>query len=172
LTGYRGTGKSTVARLLAAAVGWSAVDTDDLVEQAAGKSIAQVFANDGEPAFRDLEEQVVAEVCSRKAAVVALGGGAILRPASRARIAAAGSVVWLTADAPTLAKRLGADATTGARRPNLTDQGGLEEIKQVLTQRAPIYRASADLQISTQDQSPASIAAEIARHFQLTSEDE
>ena len=167
LTGYRGTGKTTVARLLADAIGWKWVDTDDLVEQAAGTSIAEFFAERGEPAFRELEQQVVIEATDLSQTVIALGGGAILSDASRERIDLAGPIVWLTADAKTLAARLAADATTGARRPNLTAQGGLAEIEQVLAQRAPIYRASADLEISTMRRSPASIVDEIAQRLGL-----
>jgi shikimate kinase len=80
LIGYRGTGKSTVARELAARLGWDWVDADDLIEQRAGKSIAAIFSDDGETAFRDLESDVVNELCGRQRTIVALGGGS--RPRS------------------------------------------------------------------------------------------
>ncbi|MEN1680978.1 MAG: shikimate kinase [Planctomycetota bacterium] len=162
LCGYRGTGKTSVARPLAARLGWDWVDTDDRIEQAAGKSIAAIFAEDGETAFRDLEERIVAETCGRDRLVVALGGGAVLREATRRRLREAGRVVGLTADAATLAQRITGDAATGARRPNLTAAGGLAEIEQVLAERQPIYQEVADLQLSTEGRPPEAIADAIA----------
>ena len=140
LIGYRGTGKTTVGRRLAERLDWAFVDADDAVERAAGKSIAEIFAADGETAFRDLEQQTVAELTQRPNTVVSLGGGAVLRSENRAAIRAGGTVVWLTASPTTIHARINADATTGARRPNLTSQGGLAEIKQLLHQREAFYR--------------------------------
>src|SRR4030042_1459888 len=77
LIGYRGTGKTTVARLLAERLGWDWIDADDEIERRAGKSIAAIFADDGEPAFRDLEASVVAELSRWRRSIVALGGGAV-----------------------------------------------------------------------------------------------
>ncbi len=82
LIGYRGTGKSEVARQLALRLGWDWVDADVEVELKAGKSIAAIFADDGEPAFRELEAAVLAELVQRDRAVLALGGGVVLRPAN------------------------------------------------------------------------------------------
>src|SRR4029079_3154262 len=94
LIGYRGTWKSTIAPLLAERLSYDWIDADDELELRAGKSIAQIFADDGEGEFRDLETQIFAELSRRSRAVVALGGGAILREANRAAIRAAGPVVW------------------------------------------------------------------------------
>ena len=162
LIGYRGTGKTAVAQRLALALGWEWVDADVEIELCAEKSIAEMFAQDGEAAFRDLEESIVARLCQRTSQVVALGGGAVLRLATRERIRQAGLVVWLTATPPTIAARLAADATTTTRRPNLTPQGGLAEIEQVLRERSPIYQACADLTIDTESRSPQQVADEIA----------
>lgn len=170
LTGYRGTGKSTVARLLAAELGWESVDSDDVIEQQAGKTIAAMFDENGEPAFRDLEQQVIAELADNEQMVIALGGGAILCEATRQRLKQSGPVVWLTASPAILAKRLAADPTTGDRRPNLTIGEGktssqLAEIEQVLALRTPIYQACADVVVETEKRSPQEIVAEIARWF-------
>jgi shikimate kinase len=84
LIGYRGTGKTTVARLLAARLGWQWFDADVELERQAGKTIKQIFAEGGEAAFRDWEEKIVAQLTAQSNLVIALGGGAILRPQSRA----------------------------------------------------------------------------------------
>lgn len=162
LIGYRGCGKSTVGRLLAERLGWESIDSDDVAEAEAGKSIAAIFAGDGEPAFRDLEERVVAELCRREHAVVALGGGAVLREATRKRLAAAGPVVWLTAPAETLARRIAGDRSTAARRPSLTGLSGLDEVRRVLAEREPIYAECATVSLDAEARSPAELAGEIA----------
>ena len=76
LIGYRATGKTTLARLLAQRLGWDWIDADVEIERQAGKSIARMFAEDGEPAFRDLEARVIADLCGRPRLVLAAGGGA------------------------------------------------------------------------------------------------
>src|SRR5690348_8112419 len=93
LIGYRGTGKSLVARELARILGFQSIDSDDVIEDRAGKSIARIFAEDGEPAFRDLEAEVVAKLSRIEQTVVALGGGAVLRDENRQAICAAGPVI-------------------------------------------------------------------------------
>jgi shikimate kinase len=161
LIGYRGTGKTTVAQLLAERLGWDWIDADDEIERRAGKSIADIFAKEGEQSFRDLESSVVAELCRWRRSVVALGGGAVLSEANRTAIRLAGVVVWLTASVDTLAQRLAADASTPSRRPHLTESGGLREIETLLATREPIYRSVATLEVDTEDKTPAEIADDI-----------
>jgi shikimate kinase len=161
LIGYRGTGKSTVARLVALALGWEWIDADVEIEWRAGKSIKTIFDDDGEPAFRDLESAILAELCRRDRAVLALGGGVVLREENRHAIKAAGPVVWLAASAETLAQRIAADATTVERRPNLTAQGGITEIITMLGTRDPLYRDCASLVVDTEGKTPAEVAGEI-----------
>lgn len=166
LIGYRGTGKSTVARQLAEQLEAQAVDSDELIAQRAGCSIAEIFAQQGEPAFRDLEQQVVAELAAGEPQVVALGGGAVLREANRQAIAGA-PVVWLQASPAVLAQRLAADSISASQRPSLTRAGLLGEIEQVLTERTPVYRQCATFEVDTEGRSPAEVAEVIYR--QLTS---
>src|SRR5438034_11361464 len=97
LVGYRGTGKTAVGGLLAGALGWSFADADARLEAAAGKSVADVFRDEGEPGFRDREAAVLAELCRAERHVVATGGGVVLRPANRELLRRSGHVVWLTA---------------------------------------------------------------------------
>ncbi len=161
LIGYRGTGKTTVARLLAQRLGWDWIDADDEVERRAGKSIVAIFADEGEAAFRELETNIVAELCRRRRTVVALGGGAVLSEPNRTAIRLAGTVVWLTATVDTLAKRLAADEKTNTQRPHLTAVGGLSEIETLLATREPIYRACATFEVDTEERTPAEIVDEI-----------
>ena len=122
-------------------LGWDWVDADVEVELAAGRSIAAIFADEGEPAFRDLEAAVLADLIQRDHIVLALGGGVVLRPSNRTLIRQAGRVVWLTATPQTIAARLAADATTSSRRPNLTAAGGLDEIRRLLDERVAVVSA-------------------------------
>ncbi len=161
LIGYRATGKSTLARLLAEKLGWDWIDADVEIEARAGKSIARIFAEDGEPAFRDLEADVIAELCRRERLVLAAGGGAPLRPASRRAMREGGQVIWLKARPETIQGRMASDATTAARRPSLTNKSSLEEIVHLLAVREPVYRESAHWTIETEGKSPESIADEI-----------
>jgi shikimate kinase len=164
LIGFRCTGKTTVARLLAEKLGWDWSDADSLLEARYGKSIRQIFASEGEAGFRDKEEQIFAEFCQLQRCVVATGGGVILRDINRQRMRSAGKVVWLTADAQTIWDRFQADPATSNRRPPLT-VGGLAEIEEVLKIREPLYRGCADLIISTTERSTEEIAQQIAQEL-------
>jgi len=161
LIGYRGTGKTTVARVLAELWSWECIDADEEIERRAGKSIAAIFAEEGESMFRSLETAVVAELACRKRAVVALGGGAVLSEANRTAIRRGGIVIWLTATPETIAKRLATDVRTATQRPNLTTTGGFSEIKDLLAFREPIYRECATFVVDTENKKPAEIVDEI-----------
>lgn len=161
LIGYRGTGKSTVARLLAATLGWERVDTDELIEQATGREIREIFATDGEAAFRDLESQAIKGCAGRRRTVIATGGGAVLRPENRHALRESGRLVWLTAPPSVIIGRLREDPGTASRRPPLTSADGLDEILRVLAEREPVYRSCADLTIDTQGRSPQEVTETI-----------
>jgi shikimate kinase len=161
LVGARGTGKTTVGRMLADALGWRFVDADDAIEAVAGKSVAAIFQDEGEAAFRELEAAAVGAWVGVDRLVLATGGGAVLRADSRQALKQCGLVVWLTAPPAVLWGRLQADPATAARRPNLTATGGLEEVEQVLAAREPLYRETATLAVDTAGRSPAEVAAVI-----------
>jgi len=161
LVGYRGTGKTTVARLLAARLHWDVHDSDEEVERTAGKSIAEIFAANGEATFRQMEVDAISTLCLLDPVVLSVGGGAVLRVENRQALRTNGSVVWLQARPTTLLARIQQDATTGARRPNLTSRGGLEEILQLLDVREPLYRETAHLAVDTEGKEPAQVAEEI-----------
>jgi shikimate kinase len=156
LIGYRGTGKTTVARLLAQRLGWKWLDADAELEARHGRSIRAIFADEGEAGFRDKEAAVLADLCTLKGHVIASGGGVVLRPENRERLRAAGKVVWLTGDARTLWARLQQDTSTPERRPNLT-QGGLAEIEELLKAREPFYAACAHFTVNTTGRSPEEV---------------
>jgi len=161
LIGYRGTGKTTVAQLVAGRLGWPWLDTDVEIERQAGQSIAEIFARSGESAFRDWETRVLEESLKCQAAVIALGGGIILRERNRKLLQPGGKTVWLTALPETLWKRIAQDAMTAGRRPNLTTGGGLNEIEEILAKRLPLYRECADWVVDTEGKSPAEVARDI-----------
>jgi shikimate kinase len=168
LIGYRGTGKTTVAQQLALALGWEWVDADVEVELRAGKSIAAIFADDGEQVFRDWEAQTLADSLRRERVVLAAGGGVVLREANRRLLAERARVVWLRASVETILARVAADSSTAGRRPNLTTAGGPAEVVQLLAQREPLYRKCAELEIDAECKSPGEIAAEIVRSLNLS----
>src|SRR3954464_5808418 len=121
LIGYRGSGKSAVAQQAALRLGWDWVDADVELELRAGKSIAAIFADDGEQVFRDTETAVLRELLKRDRTLLALGGGVVLREENRRMLRAAGGMtIWLSASPETLCARILADSTTAARRPSLT----------------------------------------------------
>src|SRR5262249_557274 len=117
LIGYRCTGKTTVARLLAENLGWDWIDADSALEARYEKSIRQIFAEEGEAGFRDKEKKIFAELCQLRGHVIATGGGVVLRDINRQRMRSSGKVVWLTAEARTIWNRLQADPITAERRP-------------------------------------------------------
>ena len=161
LVGYRGSGKSSVGPLLADMLGCECVDSDDQIEFKAGKPITEIFSQDGEPAFRQLESEVLNELLSQPTGVIASGGGAILAERNRVKMREAGPVVWLQASAATLATRIGGDETSPSRRPNLTNKSVLDEVSDVLNARAPLYKACSTIQIETEGLEPAEIAKSI-----------
>jgi shikimate kinase len=150
LIGYRCTGKTTGARLLAGRVGWNWVDADETLEKRFGMTIRTIFEKEGEAAFRDKEALVLTDLCQQPQTVVATGGGVILREANRKLLIQSGIVVWLNADPRTIWNRLQTDPATFERRPSLS-VGGFAEIEEVLRVRAPLYRACAHIIVSTTD---------------------
>ncbi len=142
LIGIMGTGKTTVGRLLAAELGYRFFDTDVLIEQIAGKTINQIFADEGEEMFRDLESQVLSELAAYTKLTIATGGGIVLRRMNWSHLHN-GLVVWLDAPVEVLIERLGSDST----RPLLQTPNPALTLQTLLNQRRNLY-AEADLHIS------------------------
>ena len=152
LIGYRGSGKTTIGRRLADRLWQPFIDTDDLVVKKAGKSIKEIFEQEGEQRFRDLETEVVREVCTQPETVIAFGGGALDRDENREAIKQAGlRLVYFKCEPAELLKRIQNDPETAANRPALSNLGGsIEEIESVLARREPIWRniAGAELEVT------------------------
>lgn len=141
LIGYRGTGKSTVAEILARRLGLEAVSTDRRVEALAGASIPRIVERDGWERFRDLESEVIRGLAGADRLVVDTGGGAILRAGNVKELRTLGPVFLLEAAVPTLVSRI----EGGTDRPSLTGaKSFVDEVEEVLEVRRPLYRAAAD----------------------------
>ncbi|MGQ0810631.1 MAG: shikimate kinase [Nitrospiraceae bacterium] len=146
LIGYRGTGKSTVGKSLAARLDRRLVSTDDQVVTHARLSIPEIVQQFGWEHFRDLESDVCKDIATKDNLIIDTGGGAILRPQNVEWLKQNGILFWLTAEVPTLTTRIGGDF----QRPSLTGtKSFLEEIQEVLMQREPAYRAAAHHVIPT-----------------------
>jgi shikimate kinase len=156
LIGPPGAGKSTVGALLAATLGVSFTDTDAEIELRAGKPVSDIFVEDGEPVFRDLERAQVARVLEDSDGVVAVGGGAILDPQTQERLAGR-PVVYLETGFAEAAKRVG----LGQARPLLLSNPR-GTLKQLLDQRLPIYARLAWMTVGTDHADAEHVAAEIA----------
>lgn len=161
LIGYRGTGKSRIAPLLAERLQWPWADADVELERNSGRSIREIFATDGEPTFRQFERQQLVDLLKSPLLVLAAGGGAILNAETRADFRAAGPVVWLQADEATIADRILGDRPGSTHRPNLTAQGGRDEIRAMLAFRTPLYAETATMTVRTDGRHPQSVANEI-----------
>jgi shikimate kinase len=157
LIGYRGSGKTTVARLLAERLGWAWADADERLEERHGRTIRAIFAEEGEAGFRAKEADLLGELCRLERHIIATGGGVVLREENRRRLREAGPVVWLTADPASLWRRLRADSSTAERRPDLT-VGGLAEVEALLHQREEWYKACADWAVDTAGRSAEEVA--------------
>ena len=137
LIGMMGAGKTAVGRRVADELGMPFVDLDDVIAERLGCSIAQLWGREGEAAFRDLEAAAVARVAGSDAAVVATGGGAVLREANRDAMRRSGTVVWLRAEPEVLTARVG----DGDGRPLLA--GGVDALGGILAEREDHYAAAA-----------------------------
>ena len=155
LVGPPGAGKTTVGTAVAAHLGVPFADSDARIEATAGKSIPEIFFDDGEPAFRALEVTAVAEALGSFDGVLALGGGSILDERTRARLAGH-TVVYLSVELADAVKRVG----LGAGRP-LLSMNPRATLKYLMDQRRPLYASVATHTIATDGRTPEEIVAEV-----------
>ena len=156
LIGMMGVGKTTVGKLLAEEIGYRFVDTDEVIVKAAGKSINEIFTENGEPEFRKLESDVLAQVCAYTKLVVATGGGVVMQQQNWSYLHH-GLIIWLDAPIQIILQRLAADDT----RPLLQDANMESKLRSLLEQRQPMY-SQADLHITiSATETPEEIATRI-----------
>jgi shikimate kinase len=157
LIGMMGAGKSTTGHLLSKRLGWPYLDSDEEIYHQTGRTVPEIWKQDGEAAFRAEESRVLAEATTSDGpAVIAVAGGAVLDPDNRARIRGAGLVVWLRADVAVLAERVG----SGVGRP-LLEEGAAAAMQRLTEVRAPIYAELADLALDVDRMSPPQVVDRI-----------
>ncbi|UFS69654.1 shikimate kinase [Geomonas sp. RF6] len=159
LTGFMGCGKTSVGQVLAAITGFRFVDLDRAIVEEAGATVKEIFAGEGEPAFRRLESEVLAKVAQEEGIIVSTGGGAVIAEDNRSVMRQHGTIVNLTASVAALVERLSGDS----ERPLLQDDPSGERIATLMASREGYY-ADADLRIDTTGKTVEAIAAEIV-HF-------
>jgi shikimate kinase len=171
LVGYRGTGKSTVGRIVADQLKRTFLDADFELEARTGRSVSAILSEEGEPVFRDWERRTLAELIEQApTAVIATGGGAILCEVNRRRLCDFGFIVWLTAEPAELASRLRSDPCGLASRPALSTEGTIGEIARILAVRTPLYQGVADAVIETDGRRPDQVAAAILECWFVSSQ--
>lgn len=160
LVGVPGAGKSTVGAALARRLHRDFVDIDDEIVRRAGKPIADIFTQDGEPAFRDLEESVIAQMLGEGDTVVSLGGGALGRERTRDRLAGH-TVVWLHVDLSHAVDRVGLNRNRPLLLGNVRGQ-----LSDLMQRREPVYRDAADITVDTSDLTIDQVVDRIAQAVQ------
>ncbi|MDC3009416.1 shikimate kinase [Synechococcus sp. AH-736-G20] len=153
LVGMMGSGKTSTGRPLAERLGYGFVDSDAVIEQAAGCSIPDIFDRDGEAGFRSLESQVLSAISQRHSLVVATGGGVVTQPENWGMLHS-GIVIWLDVVPDQLLQRLNADSTV---RPLLQTADPEAALNALLNERRPLY-AEADLTVVINDETPEAVA--------------
>ena len=169
LMGARGCGKTTVGRLVASRLSVEFVDIDDVIVARAGKTIRQIFAADGEPAFRDIESAALADALRwLDGRVLSLGGGTVLRESNRDLLARSSAYrYYLRCDPEQLHTRIVADPNTAANRPALTKLGGsVEEVRELSAIREPLYRAAMTREIDVTSLTAKQVAMTILGEVQ------
>lgn len=157
LVGPPGSGKSTVGVLLAERLGVPFADSDALIEERAGKEISEIFLTDGEPAFRELEREVVVAALDSHPGVLSLGGGAVMGEQVRAALAGH-SVVFLSVGLAAGVRRVGLSTA----RPMLAGVNPRATYSSLLSERVPVYRSIAEYEIATDDLGPAGVSLAVA----------
>ena len=162
LIGFMGTGKTSVGRLVADQLHFEYLDTDELIQAQTGRSITEIFAREGEPAFRALEQKMVEELASRSKTVIATGGGLPVNPKNLASLKTHALVVSLWSSPEKIWERV----RHQAHRPLLHDENPQAKIRELLAAREPFYR-QADVLLNTDLRSVREVAQQVVYQFRL-----
>ena len=162
LIGFMGTGKTSVGRLVAELLDFEYLDTDEMIQAATGKTVTEIFKNDGEKNFRALEEKVVAELASRRKTVIATGGGLSTNPKNLASLKSCALIVCLWASPEKIWERV----KNQSHRPLLHDTNPQAKIRELLATRAPFYK-QADVLLNTELRSVREVAQQIVHQFRV-----
>jgi shikimate kinase len=161
LIGLPGSGKSTIGRRLAKSLGVVLLDTDAAIEQTTGRTIADIFANDGEKEFRRIEEEIIREALGTHDGVLSLGGGAITSPGVREALSGH-TVVYLEISAAEGVRRTGGSTV----RPLLAGGDRAEKFRALMTQRVPMYRRAATIRVNTNRRNPGAVVRYIVSQLE------
>ncbi len=165
LIGYRCSGKTSVGKMVAERLARSFLDTDTLIEDKARRSIEEIISRDGWEHFRDIEREVIREVSGLEGLVIATGGGVVTDEENVRNLKKNGFVVWLRGEVEVLKSRMEKDDETGKKRPSLTGEDPMKEIRKVLDVRNPLYGKACDLIIDTTRLTIQEVAESIIREF-------
>jgi len=157
LIGPMGAGKTTIGRQLANQLGLEFIDSDQEIQARTGVDIPTIFEYEGEEGFRDREEVVIDDLTQIEQRVLATGGGAVVRPANRQNLSARGIVVYLECSPEQQYERTYRDR----KRPLIQTEDPLASLKELMSEREPLYRETADYVVSTEGRSAAAVAREI-----------
>ena len=157
LIGFMGSGKTTVAKILGKKMNRPVVELDDVIEEKIGITISEMFANHGEKAFRDVEQEVLKEISDKESLIVSCGGGVVLRQENCQVMKGTGKAVLLYAEPSVLVERLKNDT----KRPLLANDASLERITNLLMRRILMYEEAADIFVDTTNKTPEEVADEI-----------
>jgi shikimate kinase len=171
LIGYRCSGKTAVGKILARELGKHFLDTDVLIEQNTGCSIETKISRDGWDHFRDIEKRVIEEVSRKDNVVIATGGGVVMDEENVENLKRNGWMVWLNSKAEVLKDRMDKEQRVGVIRPSLTGGDPLEEIKEVLRERTPLYERACNFALDASTLSLEEVADVIIKELPEKHED-
>ena len=157
IIGYMGTGKSTVAKILSEKHGWDLLEMDEMIVQQEGMSIPDIFETHGEEHFRDIESNLIKDICLQENKVVSCGGGVVLRSQNVDAMKKSGSIVLLSASPETILERVKDDTN----RPLLQANKTIEYLREMMEKRREKYENAADIVIQTDGKKIADICNEI-----------
>ncbi len=147
MIGFMGTGKTSIGKRVAKSLGFDFVDTDDLIVESQDKAIAEIFSDEGEDYFRDLETETLRTCGHQQRQVISTGGGIVLRPGNRDILSESGYVIWLKASPDAILERV----SRNQERPLLLTSDPLQTIKDLLKERNNLYASTADFTIDTNE---------------------